>query len=166
MPDQEIPAPTGEQSVAVTTPVRSRLTIVETIYHQPADGFPSTLLGDAVRFNHELQSDEQPYERHKFAREQWEPLDCGWIERAGLLLIRNDEGRFSVNPTPEQRTEVNRRVIELTFASSLVIGEATRRECLLIPPGETYPFLPSDASQLRLRCREGTARYTLCLIPE
>jgi hypothetical protein len=165
VPDQEDPVPSTEQPPVVIPPVRGRLTVVGSIYHQPADGFPSTLLGDAVRFHHELQSDEQPYERHKIAKEQWEPLDCGWVEKTGMLLIRNDEGHFAVNPTPEQQNEVGQRVIEVVFSSSLTLGNPSG-ECLLVPPGETYSFYPSDATQLRLRCREGVARYTICLVPE
>ena len=156
---EAIEIPTIEDSPPViSVPTKSRLTVVENVYHQPAEGFPTTAMGDASRFHRELDSDEQPYERHKVAKDGWEPLDCGWVDRCGMLLVRNDEGHFSVNPTAEQVAEVLRRVIEISF------GDDEGR--ILVPPTETCRFYPVDVKQLQLRCREGTARYTLYLIPE
>jgi len=143
----------------ISTPTRSRLVVVENVYHQPADGFPTTAMGDTSRFHRELDSDEHPYERHKVAKGEWEPIDHGWVDRCGMLLVRNDEGHFSVNPTAEQVAEVLSRVIEVSFCDS-------QTPSILVPPTETCRFYPTDVKQMRLRCREGTARYTLYLIPE
>jgi hypothetical protein len=156
--EQELPQPTGGDSPALPILVKSRLTVVETLYHQPAGGFPATMLGDASRFYRDLSSDEQAYERHRALKGDWEPLDCGWIDRCGMLLVRNDEGQFTVNPTPDQRAEVSRKVIEMSFD-----GERTS---ILIPPTETCRFYPADIKQIKLRCHEGVARYTICLLPE
>jgi hypothetical protein len=158
MPTSEIPPlPGGAPSVIVVLQ-HSRLTVVENLYHQPTEGFPAMAFGDASRFSRELQSDEQPYERHRVAKETWEPLDCGWIERCGMLMVRNDEGHFSVNPTQEQRAKVARRVLVVSFGES--------EDAILLPPLETCRFYPADVKQMQIRCREGTARYTLYLIPE
>lgn len=141
-----------------SSPAPSMLTVVETVYHQPSGGFPATMLGDASRFHRELSSDEQAYERHRVLKNNWETLDCGWVEKCGMLLIRNDEGQFQVVPTPEQRAEVMRRVILVSFNGD--------QPAILVPPGETCRFYPVDANLICLRCVEGTARYTVCLVPE
>jgi hypothetical protein len=120
---------------------------------------------DTVRFSRDLSSDEQPYERRTVVGESWTAVDCGWIDRCGMLMLRNEEGHFSVNPTPEQRAEVMRRVVEITFGTVLTTGVPSR-ECLLIPPKETCRFYPSDVKSLHLRCRAGKAQITLYLLPE
>jgi len=132
--------------------------VVDNVYHQVPDGPPSTVGGDASRFSRELDSDEQVYERHKVAKNEWEPLDCGWIDKCGMLVVRNDEGHFAVNPTEEQRKEVYRRIVEVSFD-----GVKSR---IQVPPQETCRFYPTDVKSIFLRCREGNARYTLCLVPE
>jgi hypothetical protein len=138
--------------------------VVDVIYHQPVDLPPTTMLGDAVRFSRELESDEQPYERRMLATENWKPLDCGWISEVGMLLLRNDEGFFSVRPTPEQRAEVALRVIELAFSSTFVTP-GSDGERILVPPGESCRFFPKDAKSLRVRCCSGRAQYTISLAP-
>ena len=139
----------------------SRLTVVETVYHQPAESPPVTMTGDAVRFSRELASDEQAYERRQSVGEAWESLNPGWIEKCGMLLLRNDEGQFMAQPTDEQRQEVMARVIEVAFFIHDVSKAA-----ILVPPGESCRFCPAEFKHVWLRCRQGKARYTLCLIPE
>lgn len=156
MSEQELAA--ASKPLVIFPPLHNRLTVVDSVYYQPTDGSPTTAMGDASRFSRELQSDEQPYERHKLAKDGWEPLDHGWIDRCGMLVLRNDEGHFAVNPTPEQRAAVFERVIEVSF------GDDKCR--ILVPPLETCRFYPDDVCCMQLRCRTGTARYTLYLVPE
>lgn len=162
----------GGPPIIVEAPRKSRITVVDMVYHQPADLPPTTMLGDAMRFSRELESDEQPYERRLLATEDWKPLDCGWISKVGMLLLRNDEGFFSVRPTPEQRAEVALRVIEITFDyclnpsdSPLCSSTDPYGRCILVPPGESCRFFPEDAKSLRVRCRSGRAQYTISLSP-
>ena len=157
--------PENAQPDSSPVPAPSTLTVVETVYHQPAGGFPDTLLGDASRYHRELASDEQAYERHRVLKTAWEPLDCGWVEKCGMLLIRNDEGQFHTIPTPEQRAEVMRRVIQVAFGDEDP-SPCSKTAVILVPPGETCRFYPADAKLIRLRCIEGNARYTICLVPE
>jgi hypothetical protein len=84
----------------------STLTVVDIIYYQPVNDSPITVLGDATRFSRKLDSNEDPYERRKVATEDWKPLDFGWIDKGGMLVIRNNEGLFSSNPTKEQKERV------------------------------------------------------------
>jgi hypothetical protein len=78
-----------------------------------------------------------------------------------MLVLRNDEGRFSVNPTPQQREEAAQRIIELSF------GGNREKPDILIPPGETCRFYPACSSSIKLRCRPpGPARYSLAVVPK
>jgi len=157
MLEQKLPPKPENLSPVINPPTKNQVFIVETLYHQPTGGFPTTALGDTTRFSRELESDEQPYERRKLAKGNWELLDHGWIDQCGMLLLRNDEGYFSTNPTPEQREEIFKRVIEISFSDKI--------PSILIPPKETCRFYPANLSQIQLRCQEGVAKYTLYLIP-
>lgn len=149
--------PTNEEPASIQ-PARTLLTVVDTVYHQPAGGSPVTVLGDACRFHRELISDEQVYERRRVIGQEWVQIDCGWVERCGMLVVRNLEGQFSVLPTPEQREAVGRRVLELSFDGNTCH--------IQVPPQESCRFYPSDARLIYIRCREGSARYTVGLVPE
>jgi len=146
-----------ETQIKLSPLAKDRLVVVETIYYQPVEANPITLLGDTSRYSRELLSSEQPYERHKVAKENWEKLDKGWINNCGLFILRNDEGKFSYNPTPVQILEASGRIIEISFNDST--------PSILVPPGETCRFYPFD-DKIWIRSQKITARYTLCLIQE
>jgi hypothetical protein len=135
------------------------MSVVDMTYFQPVDGSPTTAFEEGVRFTREIESDEQPYTRRKVATEEWQALDHGWVEKCGMMLVRNNEGRFyAVNPTPEQRAEADKRVIEISFNGVDVH--------LVVRPTEVIRFSPVDVRQIKLRCRHDTAKYELYLIPE
>lgn len=140
-----------------------RFSAVEMLYHQHRGEAPRSLLDDeGVRYDVVLSSDEQPYLRRKLATEKLEPLDLGWLRNnVGVLLLRNDEGSWSVNPTDEERAEMAARVIELCVVDVRQVGEFR----ILVPPTESCRFRPEDAGTIHVRCAHGTARYTLCLVP-
>jgi hypothetical protein len=144
---------------------RDRITVVEQVYHRPADGGEPTVA--ETRFSRELASQEQPFERRAKVGEDWQPLEHGWLESAGMLLISNEEGRhLQVNPTDEERLSISRRVLELIYAmedDELLVPQSS---CTwLIPPGESMRAYPSDVSRLCVRCQSGVARFTLRLYP-
>jgi hypothetical protein len=145
------------ENLASQDSLKSRLSVVEMVYHQPFGGPPTTALSDGIRFTRELESNEQPYERHKVAKEEWQQLDCGWIEQCGMLLIKNDEGQFFVNPTKEDRTTVSEKVIDVTY-------DALNPHYYILP-GESMRVCPVNAGDLRIRCRKGTAKYTIYMVP-
>ena len=138
--------------------MRARLVVVESVYHQMPDGQPTT--AQAPPHVCELETDEQPYARKYKATEEWRPLDCGWLDRASMLHVVNEEGRFLVQPTDAEREEVNRKVIELAVS---VQGSLT--PFAEIPPHETARFRPVDPKALRVRCRHGATKFTLTLFP-
>src|SRR6185312_8298003 len=89
---------------------RARLGLVCTVYHQQPGNEP---ISAESRFSRWLESEEQPYLRKLVIGEEWTLLDCGWLEDVGMLLLRNEEGKFQVQPTEAERAEVMSRVVEV-----------------------------------------------------
>ena len=146
---------TAEQLVDVTEKVKDRITVVETVYHQqfnePTFTIPS-------RFSRWLETKEQPYQRRCVATEEWQPLECGWIDKPGMLIITNREGRFAQTlPTDEEKVEVDKKIIQLSYNQL--------KPEWLIPPGESMRGCPGFVKFLYIRCQSGTAQYELYLLP-
>lgn len=147
---------------------KDRLVVVESVYHQPV-GKEAKLI--ASRFSRELSSDEQPYQRELKASERWEPLDNGWIDKAGMLVIRNNEGQFlQTQPTEEERQEVAERVLEICCEDRDALSVDNDFPISLFPqwwilPGESMRACPADLGSIYIRCRSGTAQFTLDLLP-
>jgi hypothetical protein len=139
---------------ASSLPPKPRMTVVDIFYHQVFGEQPESV---ESRFERELSSDEQMYQRKKVATEEWQPIDLGWVKEVGTVFIQNIEGQFhSVNPTVEQKEEIAKRVLEFTFAQC--------KECFLIPPGESMRCSPTSAGSLMLRCRSGQAKYLVVVV--
>lgn len=156
-----------EQPVEATAPpaLKSRLTVIETVYHQPlAEGAASA----ESHFARWLETDEQPCIRRLKASEAWQALDGGWLSEAGMLCLENTEGRFpQVQPTEEERRDAAAKVLEVGvvhFFSNEESGQVV--PFALIPPGESARFQPHTLSALRVRCRAGTAKYTASVFPK
>lgn len=145
------------EQVELPTAVQSRMTVIETIYHQAPNDEPTSFTS---RFSRSLETDEQPYARKLKVGESWQPLDRAsiWLAEAGLLRLVNEEGtNWPTNPTPEQLAEVAAKVVEIGFGADTA--------AILVPPGESVRFSPADLALIRLRCRSGTARCALALLP-
>lgn len=136
-------------------PPPARISVVETVYHQPLDGGPTS---SEVRFQRILKTDEQPFSRRVLLEESkgWVALERGWIEHASMLLVRNDEDPRKSQAIVEVGMMVNRNEGEsrwhVAFASIL--------------PGESVRFTPNDLSLLSLRGMCGNAKVYLTLMPE
>ena len=130
----------------------NRLSVVELVYHQPEGE-----RGVAVesRFARNLVSTEQMYHRRITVTEEWQPIDGAWIKQAGMMVLSNDEGRFTVQPTQEERDAANEKIVE--------VGSDGMK--WLARPGESIRAEPSDLSAVHVRCRKGSARCTLSLFP-
>jgi len=136
-------------------PIRDRITVIDRVYHQrlgeEAQEFPCT-------FSRELETTEQPYTRQLVATEEWKPLDHGWIERVGMLIVVNQEGRFlQTNPSKEQKDEAAKKILELQYEGSAWSW--------LIPPGESFRGMPGDITNLLIRSRSGTIKFTVHVLP-
>lgn len=139
--------------------MNSRLSVVGAVFCQSPGNQAE---GTEFRAKRALETDEQVFKRHLRASEQWQPLECGWLPDAGMLLIVNNEGKFQVNPTDKEREEMNGRILEITYR----VNEGTENaEVWLILPGEPMLANPSHADGLDIRCRSGTAKFTVYLFP-
>lgn len=134
---------------------KDRLTVVENVYHQAiSDGQGPTQFES--RYSRELDTKEQVYQRRTKVGEDWEPLDFGWIEKVGLLLIRNEEGKFTEIPTDEENQRTQRKILEVAYCSE---GSGW-----LIPVGESMRGIPTS-KLARIRSHSGVTRYTITVIP-
>jgi hypothetical protein len=133
----------------------SRLVVVETVSCHPQGQDPVAV---ESRFARPLATLEQPFVRRFSVGSSWQALPPGWLERASMLVLSNDEGKAPlVRPTQKEKQVLASRVVEvgvgpLAFA--------------LVGPGESCRFSPHDLGSLRVRCQAGEAKCTLTLIPE
>lgn len=137
-----------------------QLTVVEMVYHHV---FGEETQVVESRYSRRLQGcGEQMYgPRNLTATEEWQSLDLGWVPEPGLLHIQNREGQnFQVNPTPEERADIAKRILEVSY-SPLSQGV----DGWLILPGESMRGYPTNPGKLFIRSRHGRSRYTLALIP-
>lgn len=150
------PPSTRSRTAPVPMPTTGRLTVIEKVYHQLPGEQPTATEHQFVR---QLRSDEQPFSRKFKVPREWKPLDLGWIECAGMLTIRNEEGRHPVViPTHEQRADIDLRVIEVAF-------DEGAEPALVVLPGESCRFHPARLRDVRVRCLHGMATATIHLNP-
>lgn len=144
-----------KQELKPPRPVVDRLTVVDTIYHHRARRNPTSF---DVRFTRNLSGSEQPYVREQHLTEEWQPLDCGWIEGCAMLSIKNLAGQYLVrNPTPEAKAELEQQVVEVSMG---VDGASW-----LVHPGESMRGCPIACKSLYVRCRKGECDITVMLVP-
>lgn len=134
---------------------KNRLSVIGAVYYETADAQPE---GAHYAFSRELETDDQVYKRNLTATKEWRPLDCGWLDDCSMLVIVNNEGKFTVNPTDEEQEEASEKVLEVCY-------DYTTSYYWLIPVGESMQAYPSDASKLFIRCRSGDAKFTVHLFP-
>lgn len=150
--------------------IPNRLTVVDRIYYQEI-GQPIYDL--ETKYAVQLQSkNHQVYEKRMRAGEQWKPLNIQWedmdgnpITQCSELIIRNEEGVFQHTiPTEEEKQEARERVLEIALERSLQDGEIVE-PILIVAPGTVMRCQPFALNGFQVRCRKGTARFTLILIP-
>lgn len=141
------------------TPMFGCLTFVGMLYHRESPSEEAT--SNEIRFNRNLNIQEQPYERKKLkVGEEWRPIDYGFLNDVPLsmILIKNEEGKgFQILPTEEEKAE--------TLAKVLEVGYEGWDKGFQIPVGESHPFTPSDFKALRIRSLSGITRYSIAVIP-
>lgn len=151
--------------------LKARLIVNETVYHQHPIDQGSTVISKFIRI---LDSDEQPYLRRLMVKEEWQPLDCGWLETASLVRIANEEGKgLQVWPTEEEKLVINSRVVQLGLGVDEPPGQRDMRsppKVGIVPfaailPGESTRIQFLDLHKIYLRCIGGQARINLALIP-
>lgn len=144
------------------------VTIVSTVYHRASPHDESTSV--LCNFGRDLASDEQPCgPRTVKVGEEWQPLELGWLKDCvGMVIITNEEGRFPQRkPSEEEKAEAAERMLQVAVV--MMVDWATEHLTVpfaLVLPTETLCFCPADASALRVRCRKGTAKVTITLLPK
>ena len=151
--------------------VGSRYSVVGTIYHQTGGESPTSVV---LQYTEKTELDEQPYQRKIKIGKEWTKVDLGWLESYGcsLIIVTNEEGRFSVTPSKEMREEVAKRVVEIGYKTG---GEKANRT-QWSPPIEIVPVfkvnpnashfgVPIDPKRIYLRCPNGTAKILLTVYP-
>ncbi len=136
---------------------RCRAIVTGQVSHQsPGADAVSVVLGH-VRT---LEGDEQPVRRRCQVGATWEPLYRGWLSSCSCLVIHNHEGEVSQTvPSAEERAAIASRVVELRLG----VGDAGRLLCL---PGESLgPLCPADLTAVWIRCRDGSAKITVDILP-
>jgi hypothetical protein len=132
----------------------SRIVVSEKAYFQP---FGETALDlSSEPFSRWLSTDEQPFQRKQKAHEEWRPLEAGWLEAAGMVLLENERVRFQVQPTPAQVAEAQEKIVEVRAGETVFA---------IIRPGESCRFEPTDLKTLSLRCRSGECRVNVTILP-
>jgi len=132
-----------------------RLTVVSKIYLQTTQEEPFAV---DVRYEEQVLSDEQVWERHTKVGEGWIPLDCGWVDEASLVVITNNEMPVPHNQLTGSVGPVNVHILE--------VGESQSRIPIFeIPPGQSLPGRPVDLKGLVIRSRGGTVRFTVWVLP-
>lgn len=128
-----------------------RFGVVETCYHQQHGQQPTGI--SESRFSGWIDSDEQPYgPRFMTVGEEWCSLDCGWIEQASMMVLKNDPDK-GADATVEVGVVCDAGVI-IPFAE--------------IPaqfPSHSLRFCPTHLKSLRVRCLKGQTRVTIVLYP-
>ena len=152
-----------EEAIVGPTPVPelvqpgNRLTVVELVYHQTLGEQPVCV---ESRFVRSLASSEQLYQRRKAATVAWQPLDFGWVDDPGTIVICNTEGLpYQQLRTLEQRQAMEEKFLEVTYDG------CPQELTFIIRAGESMRLHPSKPLRLQLRSPVEGVRYTITAIP-
>lgn len=137
---------------AAPVPTFDRVTAYIQLIHQCLDR-PSTPL--QWSWSRRLETKDQPYYRTgvKVGPEA-KPLDTGWVEQPGPILIIN-EGAAEPG-TVERLEEAKLKTLHIHHDSG---------PPWLIPPGELMLGRHSQPDKLLVSCPGGETRYTIFVLP-
>lgn len=152
-----------------------RVTVIDTIYHQLPGEQPVSI---DSRFGYAVTSDERPYVRKFRLGEEWIPVDVGWVEKISMLVISNEGVGFRTKqPSSEDLHDEASKVVEVAVLVQLpeqknrTMHDPPKPPPLLpipiceIPIGESMRMRPVDVGIFIIRCRQGTTRFVLNVIP-
>lgn len=138
----------------------SRITVVETVAHQPGEGQPTS---SESRFTRPLRSNEEVWRKTLKVSEEWVKVEWGWVEKVGMLVIHNEEGKNrQVYPTDDEAKTQASRIIEIaTQRQEYQIIQAFAQ----VFPGESSRFHPVKDIDYYVRCKSGQVRCLLIVFP-
>ncbi len=137
---------------------KNRVTVVEQVAFQPFGEQPVSVSRAYAR---ELDSDQQFYKRTLKVGEEWQRLDCGWLDECdiGLIVICNEAGtNLQRVPTKEERAAIEAQVLEVSYNPALA-------DSWTVPPGAAMRGYPSRSQNLFLRSRSGEIVVSIFLTP-
>lgn len=96
-------------------------------------------------FKRQLHTDAQEYPRELVGSGRWEPIDCGWVTEASLLMVEN----------------MSEDTLQLTCGG--VKTMVTRLTPMIdVPAGERVEFTPTDVTRWSVLAN---GKYRITLVP-
>lgn len=138
--------------------LKDRLSVVFQLAYESVGQEP---LAKAMRATWDTQSQEiQPYERRLSIDEKWRPLDCGWVELPGSILIENRTGmNRSLQPSAEELAEDAKKLLVLSAA------DLQYDPGILIRPGLFFFGEWTSLAGLGLRAAHGVVKACITIYP-
>lgn len=131
-------------------PVKPRLTVVRSVYHQLPGEEPTAVQN---RFMRTLEREEPTQKRRYTVGAEWLSLNAGSV---AMAVVANEEGAGrQTRPTEEEAADLAAKVVEVGVGGVALA---------LVRPGENLEFEPAGGA-IMLRCRSGSARVVVTLIP-
>ena len=127
--------------VVEQTKQKPRMTVVETVYHRLPGESPTS---KDIGFSFDLESDEQIWERRMKVCSSWIPLDCGWVESVGMVIVKNESDS----------------VIEIGVSLG---GDQVPVQRLM--PKESLRMRPHDSRTVLIRSVTGAAAIVITVYP-
>lgn len=138
----------------------NRVTVIEQVYHQ-VDGLEPQLIDS--KFNRELTSTEQVYQRETKISTEWKLVDTGWVlEESGIsfIVIKNTEGGKvfpTVNDAQQKKSES--KFIYVSY-------DKDKEKSFIIRPKESLRFCPSDVENLYIVGEHPDTPIKITAIPD
>lgn len=156
---------TGQLPAYTPKPLPDRVTVVDMLYHVPADAQPRAF---ESRYSRPLATQQEPYQRARLeATPEWTLVNTGWLASCSGLLLRNEAGMFrQLKPTDEERAATAQHVIQVALCPTNNLRDINDRAVWLVHPGESMRGCPSTLGALAVRCLAGPCRYALFIVPE
>ena len=130
-----------------------RVTVVESVYHREPGETP---LQYDSRYSVPVNTEESCYERRLKVSESPQRLGLGDLTSISQILIRSIIPRAQRNLSEEEKEEQAASVLELS-CESIPLME--------IHPGESVRFTPVEDAEYWIRCRSGSTRFHLVVLP-
>lgn len=135
---------------------KGRLNVIEQIYHQQAESEPTNV---EEKYGQILESEEEPYKKKLNIGEEWTALETGGFSEASLVIIRNMEGRYNlVHPTQAQIELVKERILD--------VGFLVPSPHIYVIPTTSARFCPGSLTKIHLRCRKGSCKVQVLIVPK
>lgn len=133
-----------------------RLTARISVHHQQPGSNPDS---EEISFSTVMPNGDQAYKRRvRLPAGADQPLDTGWVENPGYVLVRNDTNTgHGRNPTEEEKAQLEATYVVISFGGMPAIRVAPGRACLFELAGLGAP--------VTIRCAENTATIGLFVAP-